>query len=183
MVQEPEMAAAADGRFRDRGVVKSGKVVLAKTGLSGPEDCLRSVGYLQLGEDVRYVVAYSLGAHKQEFGDHGVVVALGYEVEHLTAPGHQSRVPKTPPSDESASVAATVSRMARRSSSCDGLDCLCLSPIIYEVPYPSERWSSFGRDRRHDPRDGRIRAAAPRGRTVQGGEPAGPRRRRRQGGV
>ena len=81
------MAAAADGRFRDRGVVKSGKVVLAKTGFSGPEDGLRSVGYLQLGEDVRYVVAHGLGAHKQEFGDPGVVVALGYEVEHLTLAG------------------------------------------------------------------------------------------------
>src|SRR5215211_2081962 len=87
MVQEPEMAAAADGRFRDRGVVKSGKVVLAKTGFSGPEDGLRSVGYLQLGEDVRYVVAHGLGAHKQEFGDPGVVVALGYEVEHLALAG------------------------------------------------------------------------------------------------
>jgi hypothetical protein len=83
MVQEPEMAAAAGGRFRDRGVVKSGKVVLAKTGFSGPEDGLCPVGYLELGEDVRDVVAHGLGAHVQEFGNFGVVVALGYEVEYL----------------------------------------------------------------------------------------------------
>src|SRR5215218_476008 len=87
MVQEPEMTAAERGRFRGRGVVKSDKVVLAKTGFSGPEDGLRPVGYLELGEDVGDVVAHGLGAHVQEFGDPGVVVALGYEVEHLALAG------------------------------------------------------------------------------------------------
>src|SRR5215203_4958317 len=87
MVQEPEMAAAAGGRFRDRDVVKSGKAVLAKTGFSGPEDGLCPVGYLELGEDVGDVVAHGLGAHVQEFGNFGVVVALGYEVEHLALAG------------------------------------------------------------------------------------------------
>src|SRR5215211_3443166 len=87
MVQEPEMTAAAGGRFRDRGVVESGKAVLAKTGFSGPEDGLRPVGYLELGEDVRDVVAPGLGTHVQEFGNFGVVVALGYEVEYLPLAG------------------------------------------------------------------------------------------------
>jgi hypothetical protein len=89
MVQEPEMVAAAGGRFRDRGVVKSGKVVLAKTGFSGPEDGLCPVGYLKLGEDVRDVVAHGLGAHVQESGNFGVVVALGYEVEYLLFGGEE----------------------------------------------------------------------------------------------
>jgi len=60
---------------------------LAQSGFPGPEDGLRPVGYLELGEDVGDVVAYGLGAHEQEFGDPGVVVALGYEIEHLALAG------------------------------------------------------------------------------------------------
>ena len=63
--------------------------VPAQTGFSGLEDGLRPVGYLQLGEDVRDVVAYGFGAHEQEPGNFGVVVALGYEVEYFALAGGQ----------------------------------------------------------------------------------------------
>jgi hypothetical protein len=61
--------------------------VLAQTGFAGPEDGLRSVDYLQLGEDVGNVVAHGLGADEEVPGDFGVGVTLGDEVEDLTLAG------------------------------------------------------------------------------------------------
>ena len=83
----PETTTAASGKPAIGALPRSGTVVPTQTGFSGPEDGLRSVGYLELGEDVRDVVAHGLGANEQESGDPGVVVALGYEVEYLPLAG------------------------------------------------------------------------------------------------
>ena len=65
--------------------------VPAQTGFAGPEDSLRPVGYLQLGEDVGDVVAYGLGADEELPGDFGVRVTLGDEVEDLALAGGEFR--------------------------------------------------------------------------------------------
>src|SRR5215204_528798 len=55
----------------------------AQSCFAGPNDGLGTVGNLQLGEDVRDVVAHRLGTHVESPGYLGVAAALGYEVEDL----------------------------------------------------------------------------------------------------
>jgi hypothetical protein len=57
---------------------------LPQTRFSGADDRLGSVGDLQLGEDVRDVVAHGLRAEGELPGDRGVGMALGYELKDLT---------------------------------------------------------------------------------------------------
>ena len=71
---------------RSRSVLKSSKSCFA-----GPDDGLGPVGDLQLGEDVRDVVAYGLGAQRQLFRDGGIWMALGDEVQDLTLPVGEGR--------------------------------------------------------------------------------------------
>src|SRR5215218_4218929 len=55
----------------------------AKPGLAGADDGLGAVGDLQLGEDVRDVVAYGLGAQVEAPGDLGVRLVACYEPQDL----------------------------------------------------------------------------------------------------
>ena len=60
-------------------------------GLTGVDYCLGTIGYLQLGEDARNVIAYRFGAEVEARGDGVVGVALGHEGEDFVLPLGQVR--------------------------------------------------------------------------------------------
>src|SRR5262249_25222587 len=53
-------------------------------GLASTDDGVRAVSHLELTEDIRHVVAHSLGAEHETRGDLGVVGALRDEAQDLT---------------------------------------------------------------------------------------------------
>lgn len=55
----------------------------AKSDLTDADNGLSAVGYLELGEDVRDIVANGLQAEVEPLGDLPVVAACGYEVQDL----------------------------------------------------------------------------------------------------
>ena len=64
-----------------------GSAFPAQPRLSGANDGVCTVGYLQFRKDVGNVVAYGVGADKQACGDLCVAVTLGYEIEDLHLAG------------------------------------------------------------------------------------------------
>ena len=64
-------------------------MLLTQPGLPSANDGLGAVGYLELGEDVRNVVANRLRVEVETGRDLGVAQALGDEVEDLALPRGQ----------------------------------------------------------------------------------------------
>lgn len=85
-------AAAGAGKDRLRAVanrrptLKADGPGLPQSGPTSPDDGLRSVGHLQLGEDARDVVADRLGAQAEVPGYCRVVQPPGNQVQHLPLP-------------------------------------------------------------------------------------------------